>query len=157
MSEITIQNSITLFRTESKQKRWLDLSATKRILSEAFSYLVQKYSHDLSFSKRTYPQINFLNSGKLVHCQPDKGIVEFSEKTIKGEIVDGASIVYPKESKMFHEICDASKENLLFWLLLHEFAHLFKNCDNHTECFYLKMNQLLMENAFFFSHLIKQK
>ena len=146
-----IQKFVSDFIIESKKQRWLKLDQTKKILRLVFDYLIALYKSSLKLKNYS---LNFITKSKDVHCQPESGLIEFSEKTIKGEIVDGASIVYKNEANFYKQMFpDQTKEKLLFWLLIHEVCHLFDGCDNHSDLFYTTLRKLIDDNLFLFPNL----
>jgi len=73
------------------------------------------------------------------------------KKSMKDEMYDGSTSIYPMENTFIKTWAGGLKEDILFWLLLHEFMHLFPGCDVHDRAFFESVAQMAQNNPFLFS------
>lgn len=76
----TIEKIVKDFKNDSRTKKWFRIKETKTMVAIVFDHLVEKYSSSMMSKKCT---INFITKDKVVHCQPEKGVVEFGKKQSK--------------------------------------------------------------------------
>jgi hypothetical protein len=88
--------------------------------------------------------------GPEVHCIPATGEVRFGWGILTGRIDDQALSRYGQEQQPMKAICRC-KEDVLMWLVLHEFLHLFVGNESHTQAFFEKVTVAAMTHPFLFS------
>jgi hypothetical protein len=67
------------------------------------------------------------------------------------KLTDDAESGYEHEQQYVQQLCK-TKEHYLFWLLIHEFTHLFVGCnhDRHDEEFFESVHDKAVEHMFLF-------
>ncbi|KAL6043901.1 RWD domain-containing protein 1 [Balamuthia mandrillaris] len=165
----TIERRVALFRKASSELQhvgMVDLQSTQSILEATLDYLKQRYSSrplplspspsssaDLSCSSWKKVCLEFVSEYDVqLQCQAQTGRIQMGLRTLKGSFWDGVTSRYPLEKRFLEQHgLDKSKEDVLFWFLLHEFMHLFAGGEKHTEEFFKAVLALAAENRFLFS------
>lgn len=130
------------------------------ILKELLFYLSIKYGYQKKFL--LHPQQvklaftnNFRNhdsaSFQFAETSALSGYITFSTSAIEDKLVNATESGYENEQHWIKKWCK-NKEEFLFWILLHEFSHLFDgfNNDRHEDSFFEHVDKLAHENDFLF-------
>jgi len=146
-----MQTRINLWKLESKKYQTLNASACKLVIKQLLEYLLVLYRKQIETTTD-------ISTGRLklifsldqaIHCIPGSGIINFGLKSIKSKIDDGAYTMYPLEKEPLRSRCK-NKEDILIWMVMHEFSHLFKDGSQHDENFFAKVLNMANENSFLF-------
>ena len=159
-------NRIHSFKFQSRKQQTLQPNLYKPIMKETIAYLVWKYGSrkDLmcSPSKIVLAFCTYLSSSTSSDSQDHKfgiagtsimtGYITFSTKVLEKEITDQTESGYDLEQPWVDRWCKNKKEEYLFWIVFHEFTHLFAGCnhDRHDKPFFLVVEKFVEENTFFF-------
>ncbi|CAH6419632.1 Hypothetical protein HVR_LOCUS704 [uncultured virus] len=131
----------------------------KLLLVQCLEYLKHRY-FDIIERKACVPvtqvRLQFMKTaseesgGEDIYCCPSTGVIKFSEAILKREFFDGSRSRYPLENEVLKRSPVKDKEGLVFWLLLHEFLHLFEGYDRHDARFFEHVLDVAEKELFLF-------
>lgn len=109
------------------------------------------------FSLEVFPSphpsklLSSLTFHSLLQTSATTGYITFSTHALENQLLDTTESGYPYEQQYIQQLCK-NKEHYLFWLLLHEFTHLFVGCNNdrHDEEFFAFVVEKAQENMYLF-------
>src|SRR5437868_14528080 len=80
------------------------------------------------------------------------GYVTFSTSAIEDKLIDTTESGHELEQVLIKKLVK-NKEEILFWILIHEFTHLFDgfNNDRHDKSFFEQVNKFAEEQIFLFN------
>lgn len=131
----------------------------KPILKELLCYLTTQYAKEKNFLPKSL-RLMFTNdlkssdseSFRIAESRAIAGDIIFSEQALRDKLIDGIKSGYEGESVWVRKWCK-NKEDILFWILLHEFTHLFDGFNNnrHDDKFFQQVDRIADEQKFLFS------
>lgn len=113
--------------------KW-DGSTARATILAVVDYLKANDNHDgllVKDPKRVKAQFR---GNSLAHCHPRTGELVFGKKTFTATMEIG-KVGYAKEQKFILARCN-TKVDLLIWVIIHEWAHLFDGNDTHNNEFF---------------------
>jgi len=156
---------VRAFKHQSSKHRRFQRELYTPILTEVLAYLVYRHGK----RKDLLPPsegivLAFTNSGEqaaggaftLADSCSETGHITLSRRALEMPVDDRDGwelpVEYECERKWMNGWCQ-SKEDHLFWLLLHEFAHLFEGCnhDLHDDEFFSHVDELARDAPFLFA------
>lgn len=155
------KNRIQLFKSDSHQFPHLQSKMYQPILKELLFYLTTQYQHQKNFLlDSSQVKLAFTKSFNLIdpssfqfaETSAISGYITFSTSAIEDKLIDETESGYKNEQGLIKKYCK-NKEEILFWILLHEFTHLFDgfNNDRHDELFFEQVEKFAEEQMFLFT------
>lgn len=153
------KDRIQSFKHDSRQHDFLQPKLYQPILKEILLYFVNQYEGQKNFllhsSQVKLAFIESFNkiksSFQFAESSALTGYITFSTSAIETELTNETESGYENEQIWIRKWCK-NKEEILFWILLHEFTHLFDgfNNDRHDEDFYKQVDEFAQEQIFLF-------
>ncbi len=155
------KNRIQMFKSDSHQYLNLQSRMYKPILKEVLFYLIKCYENQKNLLLHSSQiKLAFTDNFKKIDSSSFQfaetsiisGYITFSVFAIENKLMDNFESGYTNEQKFIKELCK-NKEEILFWILIHEFTHLFDgyNNDRHDDFFFEQVNKFAEEQKFLFS------
>lgn len=147
-----LADRVAAWRASGRNAKVMAREPIRALLPDIIAYLLASYRDDIE-RNTAIPHGKLIvefGEGPAVHCVQETGVIRFGWGILTGRIDDQALSNYGQEQQPMREIC-ASKEDVLMWLVLHEFLHLFRGNEAHTVAFFAKITEAACKHSFLFS------
>jgi hypothetical protein len=133
---IFILKTVIMFKEfNDLEKEWNEINIKKFIVS--MIKILKHYDTELGrltwINKRENLSL-FLDGKGFASCMPFKGEIHIGSKFYNSSFKKG-TMGYPREKKYIERRCSGRIE-VLVWMIMHEYCHLFKGYNKHTNEFY---------------------
>ena len=161
------KNRINQFKHDSRQHFHLQANLYQPMLKELLIYLTTQYGAAASIYRKMFlldpSQVKLAFTDNFKNIDPSSfqfaetsaltGYITFSTTAIENNLIDSTESGYEKEQPFIKKWCKKNKEEILFWILIHEFTHLFDgyNNDRHDELFFEQVEKIAEEQKFLFN------
>lgn len=155
------KDRVIAFKFQCRKKDHLEPQLYKPMLEELLSYLVSQYTHrkdkfvvnmrNIRLAFGSHIKGEQKGTFGFAETSGITGYITFSTVALEDHLIDSTDSGYDKEGTYKDKWCK-TKEDYLFWLLIHEFTHLFTghNNDRHDEEFFDLVEDIASDHSFLF-------
>eukprot|EP00698_Gefionella_okellyi_P016481 TRINITY_DN4719_c0_g1_i1.p1 TRINITY_DN4719_c0_g1~~TRINITY_DN4719_c0_g1_i1.p1 ORF type:complete len:219 (-),score=50.09 TRINITY_DN4719_c0_g1_i1:157-813(-) len=142
---------VRTFRGLSSRGLLLQEQLYRPFIEDVVHYLLHYYRDMFrdAFVDRSAVCVRFRRDDGDARCHPDTGVISFNINQLNKHVIDDTTSKYNAEKPIMASWIRC-KEDALVWLVLHEFRHLFRDGEKHTEQFFMAVASMASDNLFLF-------
>jgi hypothetical protein len=145
--------SVMEFRGISSKSETVPFKSYQETVKQVMNYLTLKYAEDLKTNGvAKTPEVKLSFKGTGAWCKASTAQINFGDKFFAriGSNTNWKRMGYKKEKSFIQRYCQ-NKEDAAIWVLLHEFAHLFKGMQHHKISFFKFIEKFAVAEPWLFA------